>query len=85
MIVAKQTRFSPKLVRNLRERAIEVVLFLAALSSVATTLAIIGVLVYESVLFFQKVSLWEFLTDTQWISESITMGIPDRYPMDTII
>ncbi len=38
----------------------------AALSSVATTAAILGILFYESILFFQKVSLWEFLTDTQW-------------------
>ncbi len=66
MSIAKQTQFSPKLVRYFRERAIESVLFTAALSSVATTVAIIGVLLYESVLFFQKVSLWKFLTDTQW-------------------
>ncbi|MTJ10207.1 MULTISPECIES: phosphate ABC transporter permease subunit PstC [unclassified Anabaena] len=66
MINAKQTQFSPKITRDLRERAIESILFLAALSSVATTIAIIGILLYESILFFQKVSLWEFLTDTQW-------------------
>ncbi|MBD2384278.1 phosphate ABC transporter permease subunit PstC [Cylindrospermum sp. FACHB-282] len=66
MSSVQQTQFSPKLVRDLRERAIESVLFLAALSSVATTVAIIGVLFYESIIFFQKVSLWEFLTDTQW-------------------
>jgi phosphate transport system permease protein len=66
MINAKQTQFSPKITRDLRERAIESILFLAALSSVATTVAIIGILLYESILFFQKVSLWEFLTDTQW-------------------
>ncbi|WP_071187415.1 phosphate ABC transporter permease subunit PstC [Trichormus sp. NMC-1] len=63
---AKQNQFSPKLTRDLQERAIESILFLAALSSVATTVAIIGILLYESILFFQKVSLWEFLTDTQW-------------------
>ncbi|QMS87898.1 phosphate ABC transporter permease subunit PstC [Nostoc edaphicum CCNP1411] len=66
MSSAKQTQLSRKLVRDLQERAIESVLFLAALSSVATTLAILGILFYESILFFQKVSLWEFLTDTQW-------------------
>ncbi|MHC0061845.1 phosphate ABC transporter permease subunit PstC [Nostoc sp. UIC 10890] len=66
MSSVKQTQLSRKLVRDLQERAIESVLFLAALSSVATTLAIIGILFYESILFFQKVSLWKFLTDTQW-------------------
>ncbi|MBD2563391.1 phosphate ABC transporter permease subunit PstC [Nostoc sp. UIC 10607] len=66
MSSAKQTQLSRKLVRDLQERAIESVLFLAALSSVATTVAILGILFYESILFFQKVSLWKFLTDTQW-------------------
>jgi phosphate transport system permease protein len=66
MSSAKQTQIYRKLARDLQERAIESVLFLAALSSVATTIAILGILVYESIIFFQKVSLWEFLTDTQW-------------------
>jgi phosphate transport system permease protein len=52
--------------RILRERAIEAVLFLAALVSVFTTIGIVYVLVKESVLFFTHVSLWDFLTDTQW-------------------
>jgi phosphate transport system permease protein len=42
------------------------VLFLAALVSVFTTVGIVYVLVKESVLFFTHVSLWDFLTDTQW-------------------
>ncbi|PMB22016.1 phosphate ABC transporter permease subunit PstC [Fischerella thermalis] len=62
----KNVSISPKLVRDLRERVIEFLLFLAAFSSVATTIAIIVLLVYESVEFFGKVSLKEFLTDTQW-------------------
>ncbi|BAU08536.1 phosphate ABC transporter permease subunit PstC [Fischerella major NIES-592] len=62
----KNVSISPKLVRDLRERVIEFLLFLAAFSSVATTIAIIVLLVYESVEFFRKVSLKEFLTDTQW-------------------
>lgn len=57
---------SRKAARRLRERVIESALFLAALSSVLTTFAIAGVLIYESVPFFQQVSLTEFLTDTQW-------------------
>ncbi len=52
--------------RHLRERFIEFVLFCAAAFSVAITLGIVYVLVSESVLFFQHVSLWDFLTDTQW-------------------
>jgi len=52
--------------RLLRERAIEGVLFLAALVSVFTTVGIVYVLVKESVVFFSHVSLWDFLTDTQW-------------------
>lgn len=52
--------------RHVRERAVELLLFLAAFSSVAITLGIVGVLVYESLAFFEHVSLWDFLTDTQW-------------------
>ncbi|MGH8709051.1 MAG: phosphate ABC transporter permease subunit PstC [Burkholderiales bacterium] len=52
--------------RFVRERAIESVLFLAALVSVFTTLGIVYVLVKESVVFFTHVPLWDFLTDTQW-------------------
>lgn len=52
--------------RKRRERAIEFGLFLAALSSVAITLGIVGTLVYESIPFFRHVSLVEFLTDPLW-------------------
>jgi phosphate transport system permease protein len=48
------------------ERAVEFILFLAALSSVLITLGIVGVLIWESVAFFRHVSLFDFLTDTQW-------------------
>jgi len=60
------TRLQQRRTRILRERAIESVLFLAALVSVFTTIGIVYVLVKESVLFFTHVSLWDFLTDTQW-------------------
>ncbi|MBD1833834.1 phosphate ABC transporter permease subunit PstC [Cyanobacteria bacterium FACHB-472] len=63
---AKQAQLSSKLVRDLREKAIEFVLFLAALSSVGVTFAIIAILIEESFLFFQKVSIVEFLTSTTW-------------------
>lgn len=52
--------------RHVRERAIELVLFLAAFSSVATTFAIAAILIYESIPFFQHVSIVDFLTDRQW-------------------
>jgi phosphate transport system permease protein len=52
--------------RIVRERFIELLLMLAALVSVFTTLAIVYILVSESVVFFRQVSLWDFLTDTQW-------------------
>ena len=60
------TRLKQRRARFLRERAIESVLFLAALVSVFTTVGIVYVLVKESVVFFTHVSLWDFLTDTQW-------------------
>ncbi|GIX27303.1 MAG: phosphate transport system permease protein [Burkholderiales bacterium] len=52
--------------RNIKERLIESALFLAAFSAVATTIAIVVILVYESIGFFEQVSIVEFLTDTQW-------------------
>ncbi len=52
--------------RNLHEKFIETLLFLSAVLSVAIMLAIIVMLVKESIVFFRHVSIWEFLTDTQW-------------------
>lgn len=51
---------------RLRERAIEAGLLLAALSSVAVTVGIVGTLVVEALPFFRHVSLREFLTDPLW-------------------
>jgi len=59
-------RLSRRQVRHAKERAIESILFLAAFVSVATTVGIIVILIKESIVFFQQVSLWDFLTDTQW-------------------
>jgi phosphate transport system permease protein len=39
---------------------------LFAFISVATTMGIILTLIFETVEFFSRVSLWQFLTDTQW-------------------
>ncbi|MEI2577377.1 phosphate ABC transporter permease subunit PstC [Scytonema sp. PRP1] len=62
----KQVSLSPRTIRDIRERIIEVLLFLAAFSSVATTISIVVLLLYESVEFFSQVSIVKFLTDTQW-------------------
>ncbi len=59
-------RLSKKFTRNLKERVIELILLLAALSAVFTTTAIIGILLYESYTFFEHVSIVDFLTDTVW-------------------
>jgi phosphate transport system permease protein len=52
--------------RKLRDRIVESGLLVAALVAVFTTLAIVVVLVRESLPFFEHVSLREFLTDTMW-------------------
>jgi phosphate transport system permease protein len=59
-------RLAKKFSRNLKERAIEALLFFAAFVSVLTTVGIVYVLVKESVVFFGQVPIWQFLTDTQW-------------------
>ena len=64
--ISKPGQLSPKLIRSLQERAIEFVLFIAASSSVATTIAILYILITESLTFFQQVPLSKFLTDTEW-------------------
>ncbi len=63
---AVSMRRSMNLRRRLTERGIEGLLLLAALVSVFTTIAIVAILVWESILFFRTVPLIDFLTDTQW-------------------
>lgn len=65
-IVRRRNELKRKRARRLKEKAIEVVLFLAASVSVLTTVGIVYVLVSESVEFFRHVPLVDFLTDTQW-------------------
>ena len=57
---------TPRLGSRLKERAIESLLQLAALTSVAITLGIVGILSYESFQFFSQISIIDFLTDRQW-------------------
>ena len=63
---ATSVRIAQRRARVLKEHVIEMVLFLAALVSVFTTVGIVYILVKESVVFFQQVSIVDFLTDTQW-------------------
>ena len=53
--------------RKFRDRIVESGLLAAALVAVFTTIAIVIVLVTESLPFFKIVSLKDFLTDTMWI------------------
>jgi len=63
---AMTARLAYRRSRIVREKLIELLLFLAALVSVVTTVGIVFVLVKESVTFFQHVPLLDFLTDRQW-------------------
>jgi phosphate transport system permease protein len=49
-----------------RERAIQSALFLAAASSIAITLGIVGILGLNPSRFLSRFPCWDFLTDTQW-------------------
>lgn len=63
--------------RLIKERFIELLLFLAAASSVFITVGIVFVLVKESLPFFEKVSLIQFLTEREWtpLFENAKYGI----------
>jgi phosphate transport system permease protein len=52
--------------RRYGEDAIKVVLFLATLLSVLTTVGIVLSLASETIAFFGDVGLWDFLTGTEW-------------------
>ncbi len=59
-------RLAKNVRRNIKERIIEFILMLAALSAVATTFFIVSILLWESLGFFKTVSIIDFFTDTQW-------------------
>jgi len=63
---AEAWRVSSRLLTQVKEKTIESLLLFAAMTSVAITVGIVGILVYESTSFFVQISLWEFLTDRQW-------------------
>jgi phosphate transport system permease protein len=49
-----------------KEKFIRVLLFACGSITVLTSLGIIWILISEAFVFFKEVSLWDFLTDTQW-------------------
>ena len=55
-----------KRILRTKERGIESLLLLSALSSIFITGSIVFVLFYEAAGFFKDVSVWEFLTGRQW-------------------
>jgi phosphate transport system permease protein len=61
-----RSRFHPQQARHVKERVVQSLLALAAYSAIAITLAVVTILVVESMAFFRHVSVWDFLTDTQW-------------------
>ena len=48
------------------EEGVKAALFTCALISVLTTIGIVSVLIFETFEFFKVVSLWRFLTETEW-------------------
>ena len=59
-------RLKKKAFRHINELVIEFIMFCAAAFSVFITAAIVFILLKESWVFFQTVSIWDFLTDRQW-------------------
>lgn len=51
---------------KLKEKIIEALLLVCSWITILTTAGIIGVLLFQTVQFFGEVSLWEFITDTEW-------------------
>ena len=56
----------PRWRRYLPEKLIRLFLILCAAISIFTTIGIVSILVFEATLFFQEVSIVEFLTGTKW-------------------
>ena len=65
-VTTVSSRLAKNVQRHFKERIIEFILMLAALSAVFTTFAIVAILIYESLWFFKTVSIAEFFTGTEW-------------------
>ncbi|MCS4505752.1 hypothetical protein KBTX_00651 [wastewater metagenome] len=60
-------RIRPELrARNHLDRLVRWLLLAAALVSIATTIAIVLSIVFEAIRFFKVVSIWNFVTGTEW-------------------
>jgi len=59
-------RTRQKKITQILERIVEFSLLACGLLSIFTTVGIIGVLLFETIAFFEEVSVFEFLTDTDW-------------------
>lgn len=64
--VSVPVEFGKRRRRYWNERLIQTFLFLCGILSIFTTLGIVGVLIGETIEFFQVVPLIDFLTDTEW-------------------
>lgn len=51
---------------RIREYTLQALFFICAIVSILTTFGIIAVLLQETILFFERVSIVEFLTGTRW-------------------
>ncbi len=60
--------------RNRVERVVMWVLLLASLIAILTTIGIVASLLFETVRFFERISILEFLFGTQWNPQSATAG-----------
>lgn len=57
----------PNRQRNKRiQNIVRATFLIFALISIATTIGIVATLIFETGLFFQKVPIWNFFTDTRW-------------------
>jgi len=52
--------------RNSIERVVRILLIAAALTSILTTIGIVIAIIFEAIQFFGIVSIWDFITGTQW-------------------
>lgn len=68
-------RIEPELrARNQVERVIRWLLIAASLVSILTTLGIVVSILFEAIRFFRLVSLWEFITGTEWSPDAVFAG-----------
>jgi phosphate transport system permease protein len=56
----------PRWRKHLPERIIKIILLFCSAATIFTTIGIVSILVFEAALFFQEVSIVEFLTGTRW-------------------